>query len=361
MTGNHYYIDLGGNKVTAHCYETDEWFEFKGEELFDWSISLPEGSILIGENAHFACPRSEKSKAQYFYAKDLLNWYSSMADNDISFYLFAQKDTEKFRRHLGLKKTDKNDIKSMAYAMHKAIPEMRKKIEHLQKPRSSFEPSLAQIEGDKMREQLTKEKNVQRFFNYNEDYHEDGGQSEYTDETVGWLVDNLEELAETLPADTAKAFGFDCIYTQKGELKKRAAFNKIKSAQVLGVLLTIMNLDGTLRVRPSTGRLSGWKFVKQYFFLEHPYRPKRGGVVRACLKWDGARHWIAKECGTKTDRGQPKGTKTFSDEDWANFKKYRNAFSKHTKVLWQTMRDMIVNRSSEQHSKEVGVHDVITN
>ena len=70
MTGNHYYIDLGGNKVTAHCYETDEWFEFKGEELFDWSISLPEGSILIGENAHFACPRSEKSKAQYFYAKE---------------------------------------------------------------------------------------------------------------------------------------------------------------------------------------------------------------------------------------------------------------------------------------------------
>ena len=354
MTGNHYYIDLGGNKVTGYCYEKDEWFDFKGGELFDWSISLPEGSILIGENAHFACPRTEKSKAQYFDAEELLSWYSSMKDNDISFYLFAQKDTEKFRRFLGLEKSDKNDIKSMVHAMHESYPSMRKKLEHLQKPRSNFEVSLIQQEGDLMREQLTEEKNVQRFFDYNEDHHEDGVRSRYTDDTVSWLIDNLEELAKVLPKDTAEAFGFDCIYTKAGSLRKRAAFKHIKSAQVLGVLLTIMNLDGTLRVRPSTGRPCGWKFTKQYLFLEHPYRPKRGGVVRACLKWDGARHYIAKESGTKTAKGQPKGIGTFSEKDWINFKKNRNAFSKHTKILWQTMRNMIVNHSSQQNPNELG-------
>jgi hypothetical protein len=353
MTGNYYYVDLGSNKVTAYSHSDQKWFEFKASELFKWSTSLPSGSILIGENAHFACPRTEKSKAQYFEADELLRWYAALEDNGITLRLFAQKDTEKFRRSfLGVDKSDKNDILAMVHAMHEVHPKLRKRMEHLQKPKTSFETRPDKEEGDVMREILTAEKNLQRVWKYNEFHYKDGDPKKYQDETVEWLIDNLEELAKALPEDTAEAFGFDKIYGKNGELLKRPVFTKLKTAQVLAVLLIHMNLDGTRRVRPSTGKPCGWKFVKQNLILEHPYRPKRGGVVRASLKWDGARHYISGKCGTKTAKGQPSAMSKFTEQNWLDFKEHRNAFSKHTKILWSTIREMLTERDSVCYSYE---------
>lgn len=309
------------------------------QQVMQWTTSLPEGSILIGENAHFACPRTEKSKAQYFKEHELLNWYSSLEENGITLLLYAQKDTEKFRRTLlDLEKTDENDILSMAFSMHEAHISIRKNIEHLQKPKSSFEKCPVEEEGRIMREKLTDDKNLQRAWDYNEFYHCENSEANYEDKTVEWLVDHIEELSNRLTEDTKIAFGFDKMYGAKGQPLKNPVHKKIKKAQVLGVLLTLMNLDGKPRVRPYTGNRAGWDFVKQRFFLWHPYRPKRGGVVRASLMWDGMRHYITKQM---FDGGRPRSTKDFTSEQWAEFKIHRNNFCKHVRTLWQTMRDML--------------------
>ena len=355
MESGNYYMDLGKNSIVAYHHEKEQFYEFKGKDLatqlYNWTTSLPKGSVLIGENAHFSCPRTEKSKAQYFLEDELLRWYNKLEENGIRLLLFAQKDTEKFRRGvLGLDKTDKNDILSMAYAMHKAPESIRKNLKDLQKPKKVFTKSLDEIEGDEIRETLSEEKNLQRAWDYNEFYHCGDSEKSYKDETVEWLIENIEKLHDLLPSDTRRAFGFDEIYGIKEQLLTNPVHRKIKKAQVLGVLLTLMNLDGSVRTRPSTGRYAGWKFVKQRLFLEHPYRPKRGGVVRASLKWDGQRHFIAKESGMAV-KGKPKSMSKFTDEDWINFKQQRREFSRHTKVLWQTMRDLLGLRDSQDYSE----------
>jgi len=89
------FMDLGSKIVHYFNDETNEIGVWSADEMFERTLELPSGSIIIGEAAHFGTPRTRASKAQYWYEQALLDWYSDLEKAGIRLYLAPEKETYK--------------------------------------------------------------------------------------------------------------------------------------------------------------------------------------------------------------------------------------------------------------------------
>ena len=248
--------------------------------------------------------------------------------------------TEKYRRYAGLDKSDESDLLTIEYAL-KTRPHI---FAAFQKPENkNFGIDLRREEADQMKEEITEDKNIMRC----EDYEENG--------MITWLTNNIELIASNLPQDVKECFGIDknVLVHRKGK-NKGDIIGAVYEKQLLAILLTLVQPDGSLRLRPSTGRLMGKKYAKLYIFKMHDYH-ERGGVVRSDIYWHGLRHYIPRILNNKIPcvdkdgniimqkNGKPR-MKIKPLEDYENldeFRAVRNAYSRHVLKVFAVMRSML--------------------
>ena len=330
------YMDLGKNQVHILNSQSGGFEVVKADDLFEYTYKLPENTLLLGEDAHFGCDRKPKSKAQYYTSDQLLDWYAGLLKCGIVLRFFPQKMTEKYRRYAGLDKSDESDLLAIEYAL-KTRPHI---FAAFQKPENkNFGIDLRREEADQMKEEMTEDKNIMRCG----DYEENG--------MIAWFKNNIELIASNLPQDIKECFGIDknVLVHRKGKHKGNI-IGAVYEKQLLAILLTLMQPDGSLRLRPSTGSLMGKKYAKLYIFKMHDYH-ERGGVVRSDIYWHGLKNYVPRILNNKipsVDKNGKPTTKIKPLEDYDNldeFRVVRNAYSGHVLKVFSVIRSILVGGS----------------
>lgn len=122
-------VDFGAGRV--HLYSTAECrsWSVDSSSARDEILGLRSGSLVVGEWAHLATPRTSKSLAQPFSASELLDMYASASSCGITIKLFPHYHSgtrardwaaNRFPGFQSSNKTDAADAMSLAlYVMHK--------------------------------------------------------------------------------------------------------------------------------------------------------------------------------------------------------------------------------------------------
>jgi len=332
--------DLGQNKVTIFNAFEDSFETVSAIDFFDWlekySNSNAGGVLFVGESSHFGTPRSEDdaklSKAQYWKSVELLNWYSQMRNCGVTLRFYPQKKTETIRRLLGMEKGDVNDCK----AIYHDLTNRPWVLDSLQKPKSSFKSPL-RIESLILKSDMDSTKNFMR----NHDYRH------VEDEITEFVRANLKDIAEGLSDEAKDAF---CLTNEKkfftgGKGVNAGFFNEPKYKQITAIACCLLNKDGSLRIRPSTGDIAGWKYTKSYLLRLHAMH-QRGGVCRSDLMWHGCKHYIIAKLNNKVVKEGNKNPSAkpladYSPQEWEQFYKYRNLYTKCIKEVFVSIKRVI--------------------
>ena len=192
-----------------------------------------------------------------------------------------------------------------------------------------------------------------------------------------WIIDNIELLFDNL-SDTAKsAFSKGTTSQCQGVKTKHRPMKRDKKGKVrmttvsmqslYAVICTLIDYDGNVRVRPSTGEMAGWQYIKRHVLCMTPFH-FRGGVARSNLYWHGMKNWIkfmVQEDGLNF-KGKSRGgffeddgkTKIegsmFTPEEDAAFIKYRKQYADSIRELFQLTKKIINGTlDSSHHSKQL--------
>ena len=121
-------VDFGKGEVHAYWCSTGRKKKADASSARHLLLSLPAGTLVVGEWAHLAVPRRRKSLAQPFTAEELLHLYGGLRSRGVTLKLFphAHSGTRAmgwaachFDELAGAKKTDANDAMAIAlYVKH---------------------------------------------------------------------------------------------------------------------------------------------------------------------------------------------------------------------------------------------------
>ena len=343
-------IDCGKNSATIYWPNSDRCEEVPAPEILNLPELLPEGSMLVGEAAHYAAERKKFSLAQPFSGGQLLDLYRRFKNKRITFKLFPQGSRPRASGFADLPKNDLNDPKSI-YTLLKAFPEIS-----LMNPPTTFEPSGLVTEGWQWKSDTTGILNVARtYHDPNDPTHK--GKKPYqdpNDDNYVWIQENIEKVATQLSADSQSVFGISRYKSgnkNKGYKKGDINLNKVRMSQFYTVLSTMRDYEGNLRKREHTGELPGWQFVKRRVFCFSPFHFK-GGVARSNLVFWGLRNWVearVQEEGLSL-KGKTRGgywnkdgdkIPGFTAEEDAAFRKYRIRYGNSVRQLFQVTKRML--------------------
>lgn len=357
-----FYMDLGKKVVTVYDSSTKDFSEIAVSSFFEWCESLKNsfGSVLfIGEAAHFGSPRNPRkpSKAQYWTAEELLSFYDRIHNAGHSLKLFPQKSTDTIRRLNGWVSNKPKDssekptiqINGEKYnpdqvdclAMESAIASRPHLLDSLQHPKTSFS-DFAREEGIVMRDDMNIDKNYARAYKYK--CPEDGLSKK--------IIANLQFVASQLSPEAKEAFGLDGQIINRNDNLD----SDVRICQITAIAVTLIDINGEPRLRPSTGELSGWKFTKSHLLRLHAFHEK-GGVARSDFMHHGAKNYIAKKLNNKVikegkTRPSLKRREDYSDLEMQEFYKHRNLYTKYGKELFQAIKLMLNTDLVNQKSLE---------
>jgi hypothetical protein len=121
-------VDFGKGEVHVYWCSTGRKKKADASSARHLLLSLPEGTLVVGEWAHLAVPRQRTSLAQPFTAEELLHLYDGLRSRGVTLKLFphAHSGTRAlgwsafhFDELAGAKKTDANDAMAIAlYVKH---------------------------------------------------------------------------------------------------------------------------------------------------------------------------------------------------------------------------------------------------
>ena len=404
-------VDCGKN--TATIFDSEKGLESEckvvaHEDILSLPENLPKGSTVVCEYAHMGCPRTRFSKSMPFKAEVLLDLYERFEANNITLKLFPQMSTPRACSYSGLPKNDLNDPKSI-YILIKDFPEIE-----LMDPPKSFTPSRVRQESYPYKKVTSGLTNCARG---SDNKYSDGcsnfimefaeelcaelsdktkevfgltDESRYAPKTLRYysLAKNYEdklnkkisesqlcvikklESSGELEGNEIKSQcnlkGFSQIQTlnKNGILELREEtpvpdfnFNSssLRMAGIYAVVCTLMDEEGKVRVRTSTGKMSGWQWIKRYILRMSPYHFK-GGTARSNLYYHLLMAFIAakgKEHGLDfkrkvkfiDDNGEEQSRTirrgNFTPEEDKVFLKYRSQFSFAVKQLFQKTKKLI--------------------
>jgi len=346
-------IDCGTNKSTIYTVTTDSVKTITHAEVLNLPEVLPRGSFVVAEYSHLGCERTEFSLSQPYTRDLLLDLYRRFEKNGIQLRLFPQKSTPRACAYSSLPKSDDNDPESI-YLLLKDFPEIS-----LMNPPKSFDLHPKRKESYEYKDYTNLYINKAR-----------REQPKYTsDECSKFIRENIEEIFSEL-SDVAKdVFGLtvvnkkgvvkdnrysrDTANGSKGEFKFDSA-GGVKLQAIYAIACTIIDPDGNIRTRPSTGAMAGWAYIKRYVFCMSPFHLK-GGVARSNLYYHGLKNWVISKAKIDNDiilRGKSRGgfweddgktkkpnTQFTKDEDRV-FVTYRKVYCNCIRELWQTIRDV---------------------
>lgn len=355
---NVFVLDCGKNLSTIYDAEKDELKKITHDDVLALPQTLPNGCLVICENAHLGAPRTEKSRSQPFTADQLLGLYNGFAKNNITLKLFPQISTPNACRYTGLPKSDLNDPKSI-YIYWQAHPNIS-----MRNPPLSFSEDLKRLASYQYKLDTDDLINVERCGDI--PYSQDGC-SQWIRTHIYEIADRLSEPARIIFKLTDKSkYTRNCKNGKKGEYKWTDK-NSVKMNALYAVACTLLDDQGRVRIRPETGNMPGWNYVKRYILRFTPFH-QNGGVGRSNLWWHTFRNYLIAEgnlVGLDFTRkvyvpGKGKEKKTiirgnFTPEEEAFFLKERKVFSDVVRELWQLCRDMIKEDTTLEY-QDSGLH-----
>jgi len=331
------FMYLGSKIVHYFNDETNEIGVWSADEMFERTLELPSGSIIIGEAAHFGTPRTRASKAQYWYEQALLDWYSDLEKAGIRLYLAPEKETYKYRLKLNVDKKDLADLMALQLSV------TLNGLVNLKKPVKTFKRNSWQLDAIKARKEWGGQANDCRTLDY----------CDKEDKASKFLYDNILEFRDRLRPETCEIMGLvDENFYWKGSSKKRKATkgdfrcqeallkeSNIRTAAVMSMVLCVIDWDGNIRLRESTGEQAGWRFIKDEIIMTKPYRPKKAGTIRSNCQYHGLKHYTSSVLGNK--RGQSfKPLSEYTDDEVAERKVTVKNWNTALKDMFMTLKAM---------------------
>ena len=354
---NVFVLDCGKNLSTIYDAEKDESKQITHAEVLTLPQTLPNGCLVICENAHLGVPRTKKSRSQPFTADQLLELYDGFAENNITLKLFPQKSTPNACSYSGLEKSDLNDPKSI-YIYWRDHPNISMK-----NPPSCFDEDLKRLASYQYKSETDSLINAER--RSDTPYSEDGC-SKWIRLNIYEIANRLSELAIIIFKLTDESkYKTNCKTGKVGEYN----FKQVKMNALYAIICTLLDDQGRVRIRPETGKMPGWGYVKRFVLKFSPFH-QNGGVARSNLWWHTFRFYLiaqgkligldfkrkVKVPGEEEKRTVRRGHFTLKEE--ACFLKERKVFSDAVRELWQVCRDMIKEdptleyQDSRVHSEE---------
>jgi len=376
---NVYFMDLGKNKVTLLNRESKDVYSLAATELFDFMLSQPEGTLWIGEAAHFGTPQNaderKLSKAQYWKENELLQLYEELNEAGHYLKLFPQKSTSKYRVRywdklinfakdkMGVDIKEKKISKEFNDLPGKSQPKKSLQIDRddlvdcmvmwfiieykpeifdsIKNPVNTFHNPRRE-EGLTMKEEMNGDKRFIKQFDYQ---HPKDKVSAYLCDIIPTLYFHFNPVQRdmfNLPVQ-GKINGTLNSYNSDGLLLD--SYKEKSLSMLTSLCLTMMTSDGQLRIRPSTGEVSGWKFTKEHLLKLHAYHMK-GGVCRADIMYNRFPQWIAGKMDNKLRNANgkivKKQIKDYTVEEDKMWNEYRNIFTKNIHSAFNILKGIIL-------------------
>jgi hypothetical protein len=374
-------LDYGKSGVAVH--DGEQTFLKDASEAFGFIKENYKGWSLVGENAHFGVPRTEKSLAQPWKGEYLLELYNELEEGDIVFRFSPQQSTPTILAYSNLDPTTDKGEENDAISLHKYVTDHQKFC--LKKPPACFKEDHVRKEGYAMKDAMNTSINASKTNGYGArdpeciENHLDrlsrnssdpflntkskildsfNNGNTFVDLTARWIYNNIDEIESKLSETPKSAF---MQYSAKGSL---ASF---KMPQVYAVVNSLMGkpdmnernqlyINDQLRMREHQNELAYWNFAKTHLFCYTPFHQK-GGVASSNLKYHGQRHWVANKAkeqgrGTvfknqETVDGRKKSTfkpkaQILQEGNGDVFSSFRGDYVKSVQELFNIVRKMLV-------------------
>lgn len=319
--------DFGGKMwtvydgVTVRSLSPEEFLR-----LEQWCL---RGTILVAENAHLGCVRTEKSLAQVYTANVLQDFYRRAYSLGIDLRLFAHSQTPKARAQTGFfEKNDEADAKAI-YVYLLQEPSV---LHSLKRPPRAFTVERWREAGWSYKDTTNGMLNVARRF----DYAIEG------DQITAFVLNNLERFAAALPDDAKEIFGLR-HRKKDGSFYKTGSTNGPQLSKLYTLAAFLLNDDGSLRYRPDTNKPPGISWLMRTQIAPTPYH-HRGGIARSNIMWHGFRNYAISKMNTRkaSAAGKVLSHYDFSPEQNQEFRQLRKNYMQAQRAMLKTMKSMLV-------------------
>lgn len=357
---NLFTADVGQSKV--HIYDSDNnlfYGKRPQQDLIDLNIpKIKSGDILVVEDAHLRpSPEHGKTMAQPFSFEQLQRLYLNAIKLGITILAFGQKKTPTARKFAGynpehMKKnstfmkeygisTDEADVRAIAKLLLTDINALRalkpfkpQRLDEYQKQNKHKFDYIQEANND-INIARTQGYGFDPYYEYDDAVHQfiENNKVELCNRLVGGGIFDFDSNNEFEGTELMEAIGLR--YGQKG-------LNKIKSESRLYTLVaSILRPNGDLRKRgfPPEHKHHGkmlppfWKFAKENYFGCKPFHMKQG--VAASNYKQHMRPGVSNFTGKTIEVGS-------SVQEYMRFKEERNLVDKKTRVIWNVLREMII-------------------
>ena len=354
---NTFVIDCG--QCHSHVLDTQEFYQHgKGYEKVSHidiiNLTIPgikSGDRIIVEEAHLRA-QEEFSLAQPFTYEQLTMMQKNAQEKGVQIFLFPQKTTPTARKIANLlnseisveKTTDENDIKAIALfltASPTSFSQLKKftplrHVDYEGKNKTIFEDKT------ELNRQINKVRNLKYGIK---------GAYGYNDAVTNWIKKYIPRLvSEIADEEVLSTFGVEMDPKHPTRVKSNVLHYKSdKLKRLYNVILTILQPNGELRLRSDIGKPAYWKYAKENYFGITPYHMK-GGVVASNYKYHLRKASSHSPFSMTIDDGKNETKKKrkipmSSIEHYNDIKEERALTDKKLRILWTTLRKMIVQDS----------------
>jgi hypothetical protein len=307
--------DCGRNEVYYFNPITDESGKVTAADFIKLNIpGIEDVNYLVVEDAHLRT-RERLSLAQPFTFEALLELEAAAKVKQVEIRLFPQLSTPKARRFADVEeKTDDNDVRSIAAFLER--------FPHIFDTLKKFKPiSLSAFNAQNKAKFSDKDR-------LSEDINEARNNKYAGDSIREWIDTNATELYHRLDDEARQMLGLKLVYAGTSRERLGAGINYTR---LYTLVATLLNRNGSLRLRSDVNKLPFWKFVKEVYFSISPYH-MRGGVVASNIKW----HF--RKSASQFDGG----VTTLTEDNYDEFQYARAAFDKKLREIWNVIRGLVV-------------------
>ena len=316
---------------------TDEYTILQHNNIVNLYIpDIKPGDRIIVEEAHMRA-QENNSLAQPFTYEQLKTIQKNAEEMQVEIRLFPHKCSPTARKVASfydpdlLEKNDENDVRAIAYLLEvspNSFSQLKKfnpirTSEYQEKSESKF------ADRNKLNEDINLARNLKYGIKGAYD-HEDG--------VTRWIKKNILHLAsEVADEDVLRFFGIEFNKNKSGLKDIVLDYKSDKLKRLYNVVLTILQPDGELRLRSDVKKPAFWKYAKEVYFGITPYH-MNAGVVASNYKWHLRK--ASSPCKHSMSLESKKGMKVL--DHYNQIKEERSRSDKKLRVLWNTVRKMIV-------------------
>ena len=345
------------NVVTIDCgkevyyYNPRENMDESIKITYDELLKLPsklKNTLIVSESAHMDRPRTLKSFAQPFTAKQLGSFKKLCEKTGNVLRLFPEMQSFNVINENGKEKSDAED----PIALSKYLENHSYIIDSLKKPSESYEPSELKKEAWREKSNLNLLLNYARRKKY--------GVGDDSDVIQSLLEKHKNEIAGKLSDNAKLVFKLDEVY--KSDMKRYNAkkgdvnLNQANMTGIYSICATLWDFDidpNTFdvrykpRLREQTNSLPGWKFVSEQLLGFSPFHLK-GGIARSNLKFHNFKTFLSNRIKADNNGYTWSGKKLngkrkfeFNNEERQYFSQVQSDHKKACKELFMVLKQIM--------------------